>query len=283
MREQPRAGDTDLPGVEEDTTGRGRRDFLDVHIGHHDHRRLAAEFQSDALQRIGRIAVDDLANLGRARERDLVDVRVLHQPIARRVTAAGDDVDHARREAGLSDEVRHAQRRQRGLLGGLEHQRAAGGERRRYLQRRHQEREVPGDDLGSHPDGLARDVAEHFAARQSQGVDHLATELRGPARHVTEVIHGARDIDHRRKADRLTVVDGFELGELRGVRLDQVCELVDGALAHLGRQVRPASIIECHTGRRDGAVHIGVGGIHDAAHFAARGRVLDDERRAVAG
>ena len=96
------------------------------------------------------------------------------------------------------------------------------------------------------------------------------------------MIHGPGDIHHRRKADRLTVVDGLEFGKLRRVRLDQVRKLVDGALAHLGRQVRPASIVKRAASCGNGAVHVGVGSIHDAANFPARGGVLDDECRAVA-
>jgi hypothetical protein len=79
------------------------------------------------------------------------------------------------------------------------------------------------------------------------------------------VIHGTGNIDHLREADRLAVVDGLEFGELSKVRLDQVRELQDGALAHLGRKIRPAAVVECSARRGDGAVHIGVRGVHDAA------------------
>ena len=54
---------------------------------------------------------------------------------------------HARRDPGLEHQLAEPQRGQRRLLGRLEHDRAAGGERRGELPGRHQQREVPRDDL----------------------------------------------------------------------------------------------------------------------------------------
>ena len=78
------------------------------------------------------------------------------QPVAGGVAVAGDDVDHAGREAGLGDQVGEAQRGQRRLLGGLEDERAAGGQRRARSSGRHQQREVPRHDLRADADRLAR-------------------------------------------------------------------------------------------------------------------------------
>ena len=62
-------------------------------------------------------------------------------------------------------QLAEVQRRQRRLLGGLEHDRAAAGERRPELPRRHQQREVPGDDLADDADRLAQRVGEVLAGR----------------------------------------------------------------------------------------------------------------------
>ena len=59
---------------------------------------------------------------------------------------------------GLERQLAEAQRGQRRLLGGLQHDRAAGGERRGDLPGRHQQREVPGHDLGADADRLAQRV-----------------------------------------------------------------------------------------------------------------------------
>ena len=46
---------------------------------------------------------DDLADRGAAGERNLVDVGMLHQRRAARFAEAGDDVDHAGRQADLRE------------------------------------------------------------------------------------------------------------------------------------------------------------------------------------
>ena len=53
---------------------------------------------------------------------------------------------------------------ERGLLGELEDDGAAGGERGAELPGGHQQREVPGDDLRDDADGLARGVGEEVMA-----------------------------------------------------------------------------------------------------------------------
>ena len=96
---------------------------------------------------------DRPADLGRAGERDLVDVRVLDQRAAG-LAGAGDDVDHARRQVGLLADLGEQQRGQRRGLGRLEHDRVAGGQRRRDLPGQHEQREVPRDDLAGHAQRL---------------------------------------------------------------------------------------------------------------------------------
>ena len=61
---------------------------------------LAAELEGGLLGRAGDRPGDDLADLGRAGEGDLVDVRVLDERLAR-AAVAGDDVDDAGGQLGL--------------------------------------------------------------------------------------------------------------------------------------------------------------------------------------
>ena len=93
-------------------------------------------------------------------------------------------VEHARREADLQRQLAEAQRRQRRLLGGLEHDRAARRERRAELPRGHQQREVPRHDLPAHADRFAARVAEHVRRGDGQ---HAALDLRRPAGEVAQV------------------------------------------------------------------------------------------------
>ena len=60
---------------------------------------------------------------------------------------ARDDVDDAGGQLRLAEHVGEEQRGQRRRLGGLEHDRVPGRERRRDLPGQHEQREVPGDDL----------------------------------------------------------------------------------------------------------------------------------------
>jgi hypothetical protein len=77
------------------------------------------------------------------------------------------------------------------LLGGLEDDGVAGGERGRELPGGHQQREVPGDDLAADADGLAQGVVEHLAGDG----DGLALNLRRPAREVLKVLDDLRQIN----------------------------------------------------------------------------------------
>ena len=105
------------------------------------------------LPRAGELALDRLADLGRAGERDLVDARVLDERGAG-AAVAGDDVDDAGRQLGLADDVAEEQRGQRRRLGRLQHDGVPGRERRRDLPREHQQREVPRDDLAGDAERL---------------------------------------------------------------------------------------------------------------------------------
>ena len=71
-------------------------DRLDVGVVEHDHRRLAAELEVHALERVGRGAGDDLAGRDVAGERDHRDIGMAHERVARVLALAGDDVEHAR-------------------------------------------------------------------------------------------------------------------------------------------------------------------------------------------
>ena len=95
-------------------------DDLEVGVLEHDVRALAAELERDLLQVARRRLHDQLADLGRAGEGDLVD-RVVRRERRAGVAEAGHDVDHPCGQPGLLHELAEAQRRQRRLLGGLQH------------------------------------------------------------------------------------------------------------------------------------------------------------------
>ena len=98
LHEQPRAGAAHVALVEVDPVDDPLDRLVERGVVEDDVRRLAAQLERQPLARAGDRALDLLADLGRAGERDLVDVRVLDERGAR-AAVAGDDVDDARRAA----------------------------------------------------------------------------------------------------------------------------------------------------------------------------------------
>src|SRR5712692_11181247 len=136
LDEDPRARAAVLAGVPEHCERRSRRSRLEIRVGEDDVRRLSAQLERDALDRLRGELADPPADDRRPRERDLRDVRMLDQPLADDAPGTDDDVQHALRQAGLERDPLELERRQGCQLGGLEHDRVAGGERRRDLPRR---------------------------------------------------------------------------------------------------------------------------------------------------
>ena len=133
LDEQPRAGAADLAGVGEHRHAGARHRRVQIGVGEDDVGRLAAELQRHALEVAGDGLDDLLAGQVRAGERHLVHARVRRQRRAGGLAEAGHDVDHAGRHARLQAQLAQPQRRQRRLLRRLEHDGAAGGERRADL------------------------------------------------------------------------------------------------------------------------------------------------------
>ena len=182
---------------------------------------------------------------------------------------------------GLERELTEAQRRQRRLLGRLEDDRAAGGERRGDLPHRHQQREVPRDDLAADADRLAAGVGEDVGQRV--GV-RLAGDPRRPAGVLVQVADRALDVDGARQRDRLAVVERLHLGELVGVGLDAARR--GGRIrAALGRgHLAPRRVVGERGARGlDRAVDVLRAALGDRGDRLAVGRVDGLERRAVGG
>jgi hypothetical protein len=88
----------------------------------------------------------------------LLTPRSAGQRLAGLDAEAVDDVEHARRQQ-VADQLGEQQDRRGGLLGGLEDDAVAGGERRGELPRGHEQREVPRDDLPDDAERLLEVVA----------------------------------------------------------------------------------------------------------------------------
>src|SRR5205814_6321257 len=97
LHEDPRARAAVLACVPEDGERRGGGRALEIRVGEDDVRRLAAELERDALDRLRRDLADPTPDGGRAREGDLRDVGVRDEPLADHAPWPGDDVEHALR------------------------------------------------------------------------------------------------------------------------------------------------------------------------------------------
>jgi hypothetical protein len=93
---------------------------------------------------------------------------------------------------------------------------------------------------------------------------------------------GAGHVDRAGHALGLAHVDRLELGQLVGMRVDQVGDRVHGLLAHDRRQVAPAAVVERGARGGDGTVDVLVGRLDEARDHLARGGILDIDRRAAA-
>ena len=130
---------------------------VQVGVGEDDLRRLAAELERHALERRAAAAAITLPPVGRAGEGDLVDAGVRDHRragVARRCRCT--TLTDAGREARLLASARaNASADDRRVLRRLEHDRVAGGERRRELPGRQHQRRVPRRDRADDADRLA--------------------------------------------------------------------------------------------------------------------------------
>ena len=220
LHQQPRARAADVALVEEDAVDDALDRLVERGVREDDVGRLAAELERVALRRAGEPALDQPADLGRAGERDLVDVGVLDERGAG-FTRAGDDVHDARRQPDVADQLGELERGERRRLRGLQHHRVAAGERRRDLPRRHQQRKVPRDDLAGN------------AERSRAPPRECVVELVRPAGVVEEVRRGQRHVDVARFADRLAAVERLDHRELARPLLQRARDPVQ-VLAALG-------------------------------------------------
>ena len=185
--------------------------------------------------------------------------------------AAGNDVQHAGRNASFDRQLTEPQRGQRGLLGGLQNNRAAAGQRRTELPGGEQQREIPRNDQPHHPHRLAQRISE----RRLKRVDGLAVDLGCPSGVVAQNIDHHGHIHVARFEDRLAVVQRLQFGEFVDMVFDQVGQPPDQAAPFAGRHLAPGSapIFESFAGGPHGVVHVLRTGFNDLGQHFARGRI----------
>ena len=189
---------------------------------------------------------------------------------------AGQHVDNPRRQAALERDLPQPHRRHRRLFGGLQHDGAAGGDRRGDPARADLDRVVPRDDLSRHADRLADGVVEETGAER----DRVAHDLVGDAGEELEVARGHLHVGAR-LPQRLPVVAALEHRKvLRPVA--QRLRDADHDPSALGRRgAAPGLRVERRMRGLDGAVDVGLRRLgHGGERPAGRG-VADLEGPAV--
>ena len=221
----------------------------------------------------GGLAVEDATDLGRAGEGELADARVLHQRVGHRHRVVGGQyLQGTGGAAGALPQLAQQQGRQWRLLGGLEHEGAAGRQGGRRLARDHRQREVPGRDAEHRadrlPDGhqalvgcvrgerLAVDALGLLGvpAHEARGVGDLAARLLERLAHLAA--HGARQallVGHH------GVMPAHEhVGALEGAHLPPALEGVPGDLRG-GAPLLGAAVGDLGHGLSGGRIGDGVG------------------------
>ncbi len=134
---------------------------------------------------------------------------------------ARHDVDYTRRHACFLAQLADIHDRQAGLFGRLEHDAVAGGDRRRDLPDRLQQRIVPRNDAADNAERLAQ---RHVDVRPWNW-NGLTLDLGAHPSEILERVDRGHRVDGFGVADRLAGVDRFQFGELGAVRLNQLRQL----------------------------------------------------------
>ena len=125
---------------------------IHVRIVEHDEGGVAAQFQRYFLDRRRALLHQQAAHGGRTRKAQLAHEGVACHFAADGFRVAGDDAEHAARDARALGQHGQRQRRERRQLCGFQDNRAAGGQRRRDFSRDHRRRKIPRRDRGADAD-----------------------------------------------------------------------------------------------------------------------------------
>jgi hypothetical protein len=239
---------------------------VEIRVRQHDRRILAAHFElhaSEALRADLRDAAADGVGSG---ERDGAHLRIRHERIAHVAAAAGDEIEHAFRNAGFVQDFDEFHAGERRLRRGLDHDGVAGHQRRRELPRRDRDGEVPRRDQRDDAERLTDGV--HEDARPL-GRNRVAREARAFAREIFEQADGARRLAFRFR-DRLAFLAAEQIGHVVEARFEYLRGLQQDASAHRRRRVRP---------RGEGAF----GGVHRLLHVFRTRRLQQRDQVARVG
>ena len=157
------------------------------------------------------------ADARRTGERDLVDVWVHQQRLADVRPAAGHHIQYARRQE-LRGDLRHLQDGERRLLGRLQDQRVAGGERCRRLHSGDHQRRIPRQNSGHDAEGFPASVLQLIVTGRQNGT----LEFTGDTAEITEQVDQGLRFRAGLGPQGITGVGRGEQGQFLGPRLEGI-------------------------------------------------------------
>ena len=223
---------------------------VQVGIVEHDQRRLAAQFQVQALERFRAVRGDDTADLGTTGVADHVHGRGIDQHRCRDTAGFRNDVQHARRQrGGGGNRLGEQPVRQRRLVRQLQYHGAAGCQRRSEGAHGQHDRRIPRRDHAHHPDRLGIGDKVHAGCGFECAAAGLQQRGRGG---VTQPIHRDRQFPLRLR-QQLAAFTGKHQRHRVGTLRDLPRQLEQSARTAIA-VFRPAGRIERGAGRVDGVL-----------------------------
>ncbi|ESZ57164.1 hypothetical protein X727_32580 [Mesorhizobium sp. L103C119B0] len=221
FNQQPRAGDAALAGRRENAGDHRIGGTVEVGVGKDDDRAFATEFERGVGKVFRRVPDDGARRRRTAGEGDARNQRMAGQAPAAIMAKAGEDVDDTGWKAGLMNQFGKGKQRRRPIFGGLEHDGAAGGERRAELDGREEELRIPRHHRGNDADRFAAygDVEIRLVNRHMR-----AFVLVGKPAIIAVVIADIGDLGAG-FADDLAGVARLEFCKAPGIGGDEVAEL----------------------------------------------------------
>ena len=165
---------------------------------------------------------DEPAGRRLAGERDFGDAVARRERLARFQAKAVHDIENALGQQ-VADQLHQNHDRGRRLLGWFEDDAVARRQRGRKLPNRHQDREIPGNDLTDHAERLMEMISDRVVVDLGER-PFLRPDRAG---EITEMVDRERQIGGHRLADRLAIVPGFGRRQHLEIRLHAVGDFVE--------------------------------------------------------
>ena len=188
-------------------------------------------------------------------------------------TASGNDVQHAFRQQVVNF-LGERQQAQRSAGRRVNDDGTACGKCGRDFPSRHQEGEVPRNDLTDYADRFAQYDRQIFGVKLGCGAFFAADD----AGEITEMVGSQRDVGGAGFTDGFAVVQRFLQGEQFQVFVNHISDFVEyGGTFGCGGL---APCFECFLRGGDSGIDIGVGRVGEFRQYFAVGRIVRIQKRA---